>query len=1046
MTFVTYVSRAARSGVFVVSLACGPVVLALGVPQLELTGRSANGPDRRLQVGDSLASGDGLRIRVTTRERSYLYVVALGATGSAVLLHPFSRDPVDALMQRASSRTIPADGAVLPLDRHVGNETVIAIASATPIVDVEDLLLEIEADAARGGSIDPIRLREFGQAVSFEFAHRARAQVARESSQPKLFGNRPAENGVLSGSGSRISAMLGGGTQTAPSSGSALNALQALRADAPTRPSTRRSVAPAVIRADSRTTAAARASNIPQALVSEPTSNTLPCSSCSSAVVSVTAPPRTQPPVFTSTVSTDAQPIGNFGAAPASTRVTSQPRFVESTSRAGDAEALQSDTGQSIVATRQPTEDSSVGWVTSLFGAPEPSAKPATAVSAPVQRVTSTLNAPSTFDIRPTDPAPNVAVSADRLETPSAATGDEVVVSTNDGDSVPSQFAWFGGLFDSSGSEEANTEAPAIQVTSANIDADAPAQAVVVAGLNVTPSSRPATPRVISPVAQGSARARRVDSAVTAPVRQQVDVAEVQQTNALAAPQPAPESSSLFGRIGNFFSTSEPDTEGVVTADSSSSDSPVKVTSPEPVRVVERVTSKALVAGTPSTPPTQTRVPLEGQVSIPQLSRGAVNVPQTQFAKADESTSAAVTPTTGVLAATGSRIAALLGFASSSTRQQDDAADVAAAQTSAASEALATSADTEVPAPALPLTIRSVGASAERATTEQAAATETQTSRANQLEAVTAAISARQVPKTSQSVAPAPAPAIDPTLAASLPAVQVVRVPQLGSAGPAALAAATSEVEAEAADGTSALATTAAIPAQPVVSVESPPAALNPLGLTPSQGRIEFDSTTDASPTNAVMLVVTPNSLGSALLIDNEGHLLTPWHVVQGFSTVTVWAKAAGQNIPDGVSPMVARVVRANRQSDLALLVLEDGAVAAEPVVLADSVDLKRGEIVHLIGHSNGNRWTHVMARFSRLKKRHSWVTKGRFVHREAVLSNKATGAPEATGGAVFNSQKQLIGLNIQVGRNSGQVYSVTVETIRRFLAGEVASDPPPKA
>jgi len=35
----------------------------------------------------------------------------------------------------------------------------------------------------------------------------------------------------------------------------------------------------------------------------------------------------------------------------------------------------------------------------------------------------------------------------------------------------------------------------------------------------------------------------------------------------------------------------------------------------------------------------------------------------------------------------------------------------------------------------------------------------------------------------------------------------------------------------------------------------------------------------------------------------------------------------------------------------------------------------------------------------------------------------------------------QLVGLNVQVGRKSGQLYSVAVDRIRRFLSGELGTN-----
>ena len=157
---------------------------------------------------------------------------------------------------------------------------------------------------------------------------------------------------------------------------------------------------------------------------------------------------------------------------------------------------------------------------------------------------------------------------------------------------------------------------------------------------------------------------------------------------------------------------------------------------------------------------------------------------------------------------------------------------------------------------------------------------------------------------------------------------------------------------------------------------------LAPLALTPARALAEIDTTADDGGPAGLVLVVTPRSTGSALVVDDAGHLLTAWHVVAGFSKVSVWLKAPGDASPDQGRPLIARVARANRQSDLALLVLEDEVPGLVPLKLANSAALKRGEPVHVLGHAGGDRWAYSIARFIRLKARHSWVSQGRFVLR----------------------------------------------------------------
>ncbi|MEM7404903.1 MAG: trypsin-like peptidase domain-containing protein, partial [Pseudomonadota bacterium] len=573
-----------------------------------------------------------------------------------------------------------------------------------------------------------------------------------------------------------------------------------------------------------------------------------------------------------------------------------------------------------------------------------------------------------------------------------------------------------------------------------------------------TLQSAPGAPSETDSVDEAPAIAGRKDTGATVPASEVSTAVPAVEAADSAAPAAnvgttETESAGFFSRLTGLFGSDAEDAEAADAAapelantsdDAAVADAEAVTAAapePSPVRVVEQASSVPEVRGTPSAPP-RGPAPRSGTVRVPQVSRGVVRVPERGVLPASAAKKAEEAASEDVLSATGSRIAALLGFGggSSSDDEPADGSDQSGAETPVAEADSAAESSAEVIA--VP----------EVATAEQPALVVAQPEPAalpaNQAiapgpEAVAAVLAETPVQKVETVIKAAPSPARDPAAPRTeVPVPEpVVSVPRVEST---LVAPAARNVTTEEGLSQSETPVVAAIAAKPEITVEPAKPAVEPLALTPAQARVEFDPIADGGPQAAVMLVVTPLTQGSALLIDDQGHLLTPWHVVQGFAKVTVWTKAPGDIIPDTSVPRVARVVRANRHSDLALLALEEPPDGVEPVTLAETAKLKRGAIVHVLGHANGDRWTHVMARFSRLKPRHAWVTRGRFMHREAVLSNKATGAPEATGGAVFNGQMQVVGLNIQIGRSSGQVYSVTVDTIRRFLAGDLAPDPPP--
>jgi hypothetical protein len=147
-------ARAVRWAVlFALAAAQAVVPVRAAAPRLEVYARVAEDGrrhERAVAPGAVLRSGDEVRLEVTVWEDAYLYVVALGSSGTAVLLHPLSGDSADARVQAADTVVIPADGGHVPLDGRTGRESFFAFTTAQPLDTVGTLLTRIEAGAGAG--------------------------------------------------------------------------------------------------------------------------------------------------------------------------------------------------------------------------------------------------------------------------------------------------------------------------------------------------------------------------------------------------------------------------------------------------------------------------------------------------------------------------------------------------------------------------------------------------------------------------------------------------------------------------------------------------------------------------------------------------------------------------------------------------------------------------------------------------------------------------------------------------------------------------------
>ena len=106
---------------------------------------SGAGQDFHVPDGSVLRTGDGVQLRLESDTDVYVYVIAYGSSNTAVLLHPFSARPGDALIRKGQPAVIPEGGVFLPLDGREGRETLFTIISDVPLTDILALLPRIEA-------------------------------------------------------------------------------------------------------------------------------------------------------------------------------------------------------------------------------------------------------------------------------------------------------------------------------------------------------------------------------------------------------------------------------------------------------------------------------------------------------------------------------------------------------------------------------------------------------------------------------------------------------------------------------------------------------------------------------------------------------------------------------------------------------------------------------------------------------------------------------------------------------------------------------------
>lgn len=124
-------------------------------------------------VGDGgvLRTGDGVQLRLASDADAYVYVVAFGSSNTAILLHPFSGRPADALVRQGQTKTFPEPGLFLPLDGREGRETLFTIVAATPLEDISDLLATLARAAVDADTAAEIIREAYPRVRRLTFKH-----------------------------------------------------------------------------------------------------------------------------------------------------------------------------------------------------------------------------------------------------------------------------------------------------------------------------------------------------------------------------------------------------------------------------------------------------------------------------------------------------------------------------------------------------------------------------------------------------------------------------------------------------------------------------------------------------------------------------------------------------------------------------------------------------------------------------------------------------------------------------------------------------------
>ena len=176
-----------------------------------------------------------------------------------------------------------------------------------------------------------------------------------------------------------------------------------------------------------------------------------------------------------------------------------------------------------------------------------------------------------------------------------------------------------------------------------------------------------------------------------------------------------------------------------------------------------------------------------------------------------------------------------------------------------------------------------------------------------------------------------------------------------------------------------------------------------------------------------------PRGTGSGFVWDEQGHVITNYHVIAGSADARV-------RLNDG-REFVALLVGASAAHDLAVLRIRVDKERPPALPLGTSRDLHVGQRVYAIGNPFGLDWSLSTGIVSALDR--SLAGEDRRIIEHLIQTDAAIN-PGNSGGPLLDSAGRLVGVNTAIyspsGANAGIGFAVPVDTVNRVVPELIAT------
>jgi putative serine protease PepD len=186
---------------------------------------------------------------------------------------------------------------------------------------------------------------------------------------------------------------------------------------------------------------------------------------------------------------------------------------------------------------------------------------------------------------------------------------------------------------------------------------------------------------------------------------------------------------------------------------------------------------------------------------------------------------------------------------------------------------------------------------------------------------------------------------------------------------------------------------------------------------------------------SGVVKITTDSGLGTGIVLDKSGDILTNDHVVQGANTFNVTFDSSD-------SSHSAKLVGTDPTDDLAIVKIDPSGLDLKPLTLGDSSTVQVGDTVYALGNPFGytNSFSEgIVSGLDRSMTAPNGFTIGHSIQTDAAIN------PGNSGGPLLDANGNVVGINAQIasngnsatgeGQNNGVGFAIPINTAKDVIS-----------